>query len=238
MPQSPTHQRKSHYPSGPLKLGTQNPSITDDQLRKLVGNSSLTAHQRSTLLVLAGALNRYTLEITVSYDAIAKMLGLKRRATVSRMQSLERTGVIQKTRCGGGRSESGKGYTNTWVLVPSMLIQTTNQSDELSNGVCLENGAQHNTFKGAPKLHQGCSEPSQRVYSSAHNRIDKEINSEEIRLPDLSADRIDHLCHPDKPRDRRSSIQQLVRQTVRKPSESPPKMKKLMQLREAFSEHM
>lgn len=131
--------------------------ITDVELRGMIAASDLNATQRGTLAMAADALYRDTLRITASYTRLGQLLGLGRRQTIKRMQSLEATGVLVKVRAGGGRFENGRGRCNVWQL-------------DLDALRCFRRkGEQSDTENGAQSTQQGCMIDAATVHQTAHD---------------------------------------------------------------------
>lgn len=153
--------------------GPQGVQITDVQLRGMICASCLTPIQRGTLLMMADGLYRDDLRFRIGFQRLADLLGLGRRATIERVKSLEKTGVIHKIRGGGGRNEAGKGITNIWVLDLEALRQQALAREPESENIETErhppNGAADCTGNGAGNQHQGCSPATPTVQPTAHD---------------------------------------------------------------------
>lgn len=154
------------------------PQINDDQIRRAVINSSLDRNQRATLNVMCTWLNRYTLEIEVSYEQIADALQLGRRATQKRMKALENSRVLLQVRGGGGRSQSGRGYCNVWSLNLAALEQPLHLTpQDVDNPPIQQNpcnqGEDDITVKGVIEQHQGRTQATPRAQPGAHTSSQK-----------------------------------------------------------------
>ncbi len=153
--------------------------MTDKKLRGLLAASTLTPTQRATLAMMADAMDRNTLEIRIGMDRLAELLGVMRRAAVYRVRRLEQTGVIERLRRGGGRSESGKGYVNAWRLSLERLIP----ENKGATG-CTVKGAKGEadcTLKGATEQRQECNEATGRVQSVAPDQKNQNTQKEKQR---------------------------------------------------------
>jgi hypothetical protein len=135
----------------------------------MIAGSSLDPTQRSTLILASDALYRGELVIKAGYDRLASLFGVSRRAAINRMQSLEKIGVLEKLRGGGGRAENGRGYVNIWKLNLEALKPTQNK------------GAVCDTVKGAVDQHQGCSQMAARVQPVAQDQLSQLHPKEELK---------------------------------------------------------
>jgi hypothetical protein len=142
--------------------------MTDIRLRKVLAASTLNATQRSTLTSMADGMCRNTLEIRIGMDRLAALIGVKRRATINRVRDLERLGVLEPSRRGGGRSESGRGYVNAWRL--NLAALTPNRRDATDCTLNGAMGAVDCTVKSAVDRHQGCSGATGRVQPNAPDK--------------------------------------------------------------------
>lgn len=143
--------------------------ITDAEIRGRVAASELPSKERQTLLAAVDGLDRRKLVITAAYSRIAGQLGLKRRATITRMNVLESMGVLVKQRGGGGRYENGRGRVNQWYLDLDSLGSFKRTPKKGAAGDTLE-GAADCTVKGAVRRHQGCSGTIPRVQRTAQDQ--------------------------------------------------------------------
>lgn len=181
----------THRPDREQKKRVQ---ITDKDLRGLVTASTLSSNQRATLHAMADGLNRYDLRITMSIDRISQALGLARSTTFERIRSLESTGVIVKTRGGGGRAENGRGYVNTWNLIPGVLRdQARMNADTLPEGA---KGPDTRTDKGPSEQGQGSGLRSATVQPTGHDSTSSSLPKKEIKE--------DTEIAPQSPSDRQS----------------------------------
>jgi hypothetical protein len=117
-------------------------------------------------MLAADALYRDNLILRAGYDRLASLFGVKRRAAIDRMKSLENIGVLVKQRGGGGRAENGRGYVNIWKLDLDRLRSTQNK------------GAANDKVYGAPEQYEGCSETTEKVQPAAQDQL-SQVNPKE-----------------------------------------------------------
>ncbi len=119
--------------------------LTDKELRGLIAASDLTPTERQTLALAADALYRHELIIVAGFDRLAMLFGVCRRQAINRMRALERKGILNKSRGGGGRFENGKGRVNIWELDLDRLRKPTG------------NGETGCTVMGEAEAREGCN---------------------------------------------------------------------------------
>lgn len=145
--------------------------------------------------MMADGLYRDDLTIRIGFQRLANSLGLGRRATIDRVRSLEKTGAISLKRGGGGRTESGRGITNIWVLevqaIKQQALDRENAAPELCTTLLDTNGAENCTANSADNQHQGCSITTATVQKTTHDPISpippkKETKKEETTLSESS----------------------------------------------------
>ncbi|MCC5822626.1 MAG: Lrp/AsnC family transcriptional regulator [Phycisphaerales bacterium] len=165
--------------------------ITDAQLRGMVEASRLPPKERSTLLFAADGLNRYDLRITMGFDRLAGLLGLKRRAAIDRMRALERTGVVVIERAKGGRYENGRGRVNVWRLdLESLSSPDPPNQHPAAKGKgaadCTVNGAARHTDNGAVQRREGRSLTTPTVQPAAPDPSSSKLIQEKNPMGDAA----------------------------------------------------